>query len=239
MRPNTLKRFNSPQGVSDYQGKFERQKVERIKDWHEQRLVAGLIQQASAVPSRGLALDLPSGFGRFFPALRQAYPHVVEGDWSWPMLQTAQSAHAEQALAFVRASAVALPFASNSFDLVFSVRLCHHFPSDAERDRYIREVFRVSKGWVILSYLDQQSIHNRLRSALRRLKRKRPKQGAASSDNILRTAADQGFQVVQSVAFSRFFSGQRYVLCRSADALREGVGVEFRLPLKPIGTRLF
>ena len=218
MRSFTLRRFNSTEGAANYAAKFDGQRVERIKNWYEQRLVARLLRSCSIPASGALVLDFPGGFGRFLPALRGVSPYVVEGDWSWPMLRTAREKHGSRGTSFVRASAVELPFADSSFDLVFSVRLSHHFPTDEERSRYIHELFRVSRGLVLLSYLDAASFHHVARALGRRIKGKRPKSGAAAGTAIAEAAAGSGFEVVTSVPLSRIFSGQQYVLCkRTAD----------------------
>ena len=220
MRSFTLRRFNSAEGVANYAAKFDGQRIEQIKNWYEQRLVFQLLRTCSFPENGGRILDLPGGFGRFLPALREVSPYVVESDWSWPMLQTAKERHGSRATSFVRASVVDLPFATDSFDLVFSVRLSHHFTTDQERACYIRELFRVSRGLVLLSYLDSASYHHVSRALGRRIKGKRPKSGAADSATIAATAAASGFEVVASAPLSHFFSGQRYVLCKRVVEVR-------------------
>jgi SAM-dependent methyltransferase len=221
MRSFTLRRFNSAEGVANYAAKFDGQRIEQIKNWYEQRLVARLLRSCSFPESGGRILDLPGGFGRFLPALRAVSPYVVESDWSWPMLQAAKEKNGSRGTAFVRASAVDLPFATDSFDLVFSVRLSHHFTTDQERGHYVRELFRVSRGLVLLSYLDAASYHHISRALGRRIKGKRPKSGAADSATIAATANNAGFEVVTSTPLSNLFSGQRYMLCKRVVEVRE------------------
>jgi len=221
MRSFTLRRFNSAEGVANYAAKFDGQRIEQIKNWYEQRLVARLLHTCTFPRNGGRILDLPGGFGRFLPSLREVSPYVVESDWSWPMLQTAKEKHGSTATSFVRASAVDLPFATDSFDLVFSVRLSHHFTTDEERAHYVRELFRVSRGQVLLSYLDSASYHHVSRALGRRIKGKRPKSGAADSATIAATASASGFEVVTSAPLSHLFSGQRYMLCKRVAEMRE------------------
>ncbi|MBL8900129.1 MAG: class I SAM-dependent methyltransferase, partial [Planctomycetes bacterium] len=79
------------------------------------RLLSGL-----ATPRR--VLDLPCGAGRF----AQLFPGatVVRSDLSIEMLREAR--RASGAAPFALARAEALPFAAQSFDLVFCIRLLHH-----------------------------------------------------------------------------------------------------------------
>ncbi|MDZ4857797.1 MAG: class I SAM-dependent methyltransferase, partial [Candidatus Hydrogenedentes bacterium] len=215
----------------DYAAKYENRWVERIRDFYEQKLVSGLIARVPLSDLTLPVLDLPCGIGRFLPVLHARVPRVIEGDWSNHMLQFARSKHEKNVLGFVRASTAALPFAEQSFDLVFSVRLCHHFPTTQERAEYIREMLRISRRWVILTYLDKHSTQNTVRSMVRRLKGKRLK-WSMTKDEIAETAAEQGFTVVHSVLLSRFFSGQRYaILQRNAQVQCNGLTA--RNPLSP------
>ncbi|MBL7007768.1 MAG: class I SAM-dependent methyltransferase, partial [Planctomycetes bacterium] len=57
----------------------------------------------------------------------------------------------------LQASAAALPFAADSFDLVFCFRLLHHFAQPAERQAVLAELARVSRRWALVSYFDAAS----------------------------------------------------------------------------------
>jgi protein-S-isoprenylcysteine O-methyltransferase Ste14 len=215
MHESTLRRFNSNEGAAKYAAKFDAGWVEHVRDLHEQKLIGLLI---SIIPPEDLAapaIDIPCGIGRLYPALRQHAPHVVQADWSLPMLQIARTANAPTALGYVRALATELPFPSDQFALVLSVRLCHHLPTRDEQRRYIAEVLRISRKWVVLSYLDADSPHNMARSTMRRIKRK-PLKWSVSGDEVAQIAAQQGFTVMSSMLLSKVFSGQRYdVLMRT------------------------
>ncbi|GMV90762.1 MAG: hypothetical protein AMXMBFR82_05400 [Candidatus Hydrogenedentota bacterium] len=157
IQSNTLKRFGSQQGAAAYAAKFESQWVERIRNGHEQRLVNDFLSMIPASDFSGFVLDMPCGFGRFLPSLREFAPRVVEGDWSGSMLEIVRSRHPGMAPEMVRSSATTLPFASRSFSLVFSVRLCHHIQTFEQRLEYLREIQRVSERWIIVTYLDEHS----------------------------------------------------------------------------------
>jgi protein-S-isoprenylcysteine O-methyltransferase Ste14 len=92
-----------------------------------------------------------------------------------------------------------------------SVRLCHHFPTADERTQYIEEVLRVSRKWVILTYLDTDSFHHFVRSASRRLEGK-PVKWSMSNEEVADVASSQGFEVMDSTLLSPMFSGQRYAV---------------------------
>lgn len=226
MHESTLSRFNSPEGAERYAAKFDRRWEERLRNWNEQRLVASLLSMIPLSDLKGMVLDVPTGIGRFYEALRERTPNVVQSDWSYPMLQLARSANGSAAVGQIRALAADLPFPSETFDLVFSVRLCHHFPTQDERTRYIEEVLRVSRKWVILTYLDSHSFHHVVRSASRRLVGK-PVKWSMSSEEVMDAASRQGFEVMDSTLLSPVFSGQRYaVMMRTQSHRAVSRGVE-------------
>jgi SAM-dependent methyltransferase len=213
-----LSRYNSPAGATDYRGKFERHWTERINNWHEQRLLRYLLRSASIDKLNGPALDLPCGYGRLHPIVRQLGGSVVEGDWSFHLLTAARMFHAENGnsrppAGYVRATALSLPFSDCAFDLVLSVRLCHHIREHQERIHYLREIMRVSRKWLVFTYFDAMSVKNRTHEFRRRFNGKRSK-WTLHPREVNDVSRSEGFEVVQSVWMSRFFSGHRYVLLR-------------------------
>ncbi len=137
------------------------------------------------------------------------------------MLQTARAGHVSTALGYVRLLATELPFADKQFDLILSVRLCHHIPTSEERHKYITELFRVSRKWVVISYLDTFSPHNIYRSTSRWLSGKAAK-CHISQDEVTEIAIQEGYVPVYSTLLSSLFSGQRYsVMMRLPEAATE------------------
>jgi SAM-dependent methyltransferase len=218
MDTKVLDRYNSAEGATDYLGKFKRRWSERVNDRNEQKVLRALIRSAGIEKVPGLALDLPCGYGRLYPVARDISDRVVEGDWSFPLLQAArgrESADASlgPAFGYVRGTALGLPFRDRAFDLVLSVRLCHHIDEREERLLYLREILRVSARWVIFTYFDETSLKNRIREFNRRWSGKRPK-STLHPDEVARVAREQGFEVARSVWLARLFSGHRYVALR-------------------------
>lgn len=218
MDKEILSHYNSPQGAQSYTRKFEKHLSERINNRHEQRLLQRLIGRISSETPFETALDLPCGYGRLMPLLRRHAHHVVEGDWSLPLLKIARGNQradttVREADGYVRATALAMPFANQAFDLVLSVRLCHHIREHAERLTYVRELLRISRRWVVFTYFDYHSLKNQLREVRRKLFGKRPKWTLRASE-IEKIADEMGFEVVYSIPLSRLFSGHRYVALR-------------------------
>lgn len=213
MEQHVLDTYNSAAGANSYTRKFEKRWTERINNVREQRLVRSLLRE---MPRSETALDMPSGYGRLFPLVKSVSTNVVEGDWSFYMLSEAQrhlahSTSGASPLGFVRATALSLPYANRSFDLVFSARLCHHIDSREERLRYVGELLRVSSRSVIFTYFDADSVKNRIHRLRGRVRKQRAKFTLDRKD-VEQLANGFGFEITRSVPLSRLFSGHRYTV---------------------------
>ncbi len=220
MDEKILRRYNSQEGADSYQGKFERHWRERTNNRTEQRLLQKLFTRLSP-GNIETALDIPCGYGRLFPILHTVAPHVVESDYSEFMLQSARRYHEASgsvAAQYVQNDALDLHFEDRSFDLVLSVRLCHHIRDHEERLQYLREITRVSRCWVIFTYADHASLKNRLREIRRRVYPKRSK-WTLKAKEVKETADAAGFEVVESIPLSRLFSLHRYSILRRRESL--------------------
>jgi SAM-dependent methyltransferase len=101
--------------------------------------LASLVQDVS----QASVLDVGSGNGYLSVPLQTRFGWAVSLDLSAAMLERSP------ARSRVRASAIALPFADSSFDVVVCSHLLHHLVPP-ERVRTIREMARVSRGAVVL-----------------------------------------------------------------------------------------
>lgn len=216
MDKKILDRYNSREGAESYTRKFRRHWNEYLNNWSEQRLVRGFLRHLPGGRVDGPVLDVPCGYGRIYPLLREVANEVVECDWSLPLLEFARQFQREDgalgpAAGYVRANALHLPFPDERFDLVLSARLSHHIRDAAERRRHVSEILRVSHRWVIFTYFDHGSVKNRLRELHRKFSSKRPK-WTLSRREVAELAAGAGFRVVTSAPLSRLFSGHRYTL---------------------------
>lgn len=223
MDAHILDRYNSRRGAASYTHKFEKHWTERLNNVREQKLVRRLLGTIPKSELIGPALDLPCGYGRLSPLVREVAPRVVMGDWSFHLLREAaaflrQEGDTPRHGGFVRGTALCLPFPDRVFDLVLSVRLCHHISSREERLAYVGEILRISNRWVLFTYFDTDSFKNLSHERRRKFKNKRPKWTLTAAE-VAEKAEEAGYEVVESVPLSRLFSGHRYTMLR-----RDGVG---------------
>ena len=114
------------------------------------------------------------------------------------------------------ASAFHIPLADRSVDGVVCIRLCHHLPTPAERQRLLTELLRVADRFVVMTYFDFNSVKNVLRR-IRPFDRKRPK-NTMRTEEVAGLAAARGFALRRSPHLSFFGSGHRYALLVRAGA---------------------
>jgi SAM-dependent methyltransferase len=103
------------------------------------------------------ALDVATGAGHTALAFAPHVAHVVASDITEEMLAQAMALAAAKALGNVetaRADAAALPFESESFDLVTCRLAAHHFPDPAA---FVGEAWRVLKPYGTLALVDNIS----------------------------------------------------------------------------------
>ncbi len=199
---------STERGAASYETKYERELHKRISDRVERRVIARALALTKGPHDR--VLDVPCGAGRLSNEL---VPHarakaIVEADFSLAMLRRCEANARGYAPRLVRLDALSLPFLSGSLDLVFSVRISHHMARAEDRERWLRELCRVSRRWVVATFFDAHSFKNIVRSAL---SSKRPK-NAMAAPRVHEIAAEAGFSVVADLPLSRLFSGHRYAV---------------------------
>lgn len=214
-----LERYNSCEGAVSYRSKFKRHWTERVNNYHEQALVRRLLRDIPKDDLTGYSLDMPCGYGRLYPLVQERAAKVVESDWSFFLLQEsrrylAQLPGLNPAQGHIRANALAVPYKDRAFDLVVSVRLCHHIPEYADRLRYLGELLRISDKWVVFTYFDTDSIKNMLHERARRANSGKRQKWTLSRQEVAATAEAVGFDVVKTVPLARLFSGHCYTVLR-------------------------
>jgi hypothetical protein len=109
------------------------------------------------------------------------------------------------------ASGFHTPLKDASVDGAVCVRLTHHLPNGSEREQLVRELLRVSRRFLIVSFFDYHSPKNTLRRLSRPLNRKPPK-STMKVGELQRLARDCGARLVESPALFLIGSGHRYAL---------------------------
>lgn len=160
-----------------------------------------LIQEARIAPGFRV-LDLGCGTGTLTVLLKQKYPDAditgIDGDPAVLAIARAKAARQNVSITFDEGMAFQLPYADGTFDRVVSSLVIHHLTTE-DKQRTLREAFRVLKLGGELLIVDFGKPHNPLAWLISRVMRRLER----TEDNILgrlpemiRTA---GFQSVQTV----------------------------------------
>ena len=118
-----------------------------------------LVERAFKVIPRGRVLDAPCGGGRVALHLSGLGYEMTAADLSDAMIEIAREniAAAGRAIPVEKQDLEQLTFPDRHFDSIISFRLFHHFPSRQIREQVVRELCRVAKDCVALSYFSPYS----------------------------------------------------------------------------------
>ncbi|MHC4515940.1 MAG: class I SAM-dependent methyltransferase [Planctomycetota bacterium] len=189
-------RFRSGSGVGTH-----RREVQALE-----ALLAALLTDADTT---GPWLDVPAGAGRLTGVLPAA-PSAVQADRNLSMLQAAGPDHRR-----ICAAAQRLPFPDGAFAGVLCMRLLHHIPGTEERVAILRELARVSRGPVVLSFFHALSLQHLRRVLRHRLwGRRQSSRHAIRFGTLAQELRAAGLVLVKTRPLRRFVSEQWLVLAR-------------------------
>ncbi len=127
-------------------------------NWLEQRALKRILV-ANRVVGKQL-LDVPCGYGRFWPTLDRLDIRLIGIDLDSKMVRKAAGHDARNGVSrAVCGNVFQLPFGDDSFDCVVCIRLLHLRLSEAERLAILRELARVSRRIVIISMYERTGLH--------------------------------------------------------------------------------
>lgn len=157
-------------------------------------------------------LDVPTGSGRFVPALGQNCRELWVGDISMPMLKSRPNTEGMPERSVV-CSANRLPFVDNCFEMCFCMRLFHHYKDPVHRRHLLRELARCSRKWVIVNYFDYHCLQAWRHRCLGRNPRRYP----ISTTEFQSDLQEAGLECVHRRFIARKISEQVLVLLRKVD----------------------
>jgi len=157
-------------------------------------------------------LELPCGGGRMTPSFAGSTDFVIEADIAVGQIQYGRATSTlATPRAWMTASAFHIPLRDDSVDGTVCIRLAHHLPTHAERDRLFHELMRVSRRFVIVTYFDQHSLKN-LTHRMRHPFRNKPPKLTMTTARVAELARECGARLVAAPALFLISSGHRYAL---------------------------
>lgn len=137
--------------AEDYRRRFSKSWSRRLSHRLELRMLSRALRVAGPAER---ALDVPCGAGRMAGLIARHARELVCVDAARAMLDGARRSHGAPGTRFVQGSALDLPFAAGTFDVTVCWRLLHHFATAEERLRLLRELARVTRRAVVVSFWD-------------------------------------------------------------------------------------
>ncbi len=217
--PSYSSRHLDPQEARKYLRKFQKGPLRRLSSWREKRLVRQAIQEAlgeiTPAKEHPRLLDIPCGAGRFAPLIASMGVHYLGADHSPHMLELCSQTLSEAghpSLGFFRCDARAMSLGAQTVDLCCCLRLIHHFPEQEDRSNILANLRRISRGPVILSFLDGESPKQWLHQARLALEGKKSRRTLLTKRQLTQECAEAGFRLTRTWSLSGLFSGQSLAL---------------------------
>jgi ubiquinone/menaquinone biosynthesis C-methylase UbiE len=202
----------APIGASaDYERSRYRHLDQRIVNRLEYRLVDRLLE-ASDTAGKNI-LNVPCGYGRFSEILNRRYREICCFDLQPEILGLAIRRHPAELVYGVNGTIRRLPFADSSFDIVMSIRFFHHYFDEEDRRLMLRELSRVARKNVLITYYKHNFLH--------RLARKLNRMGHGilmlDRRSFLKELAAAGLRPVAERSPLSFLHAQRFLLLEKVE----------------------
>ena len=211
MEKHVVDRYKSYEGAASFNTKYDREWHKRVCTRREYQVIQKCFRLTGG--NHDLILDLPSGAGRLFKAFQPFGKRFLEMDISLEMLKFVRHNHTESKPSLGVGSAFAMPLKDGSVDVAFSARLFHHVPDQKERHQYIRELCRVARKYVIMTFFHTWSLKNILRRIRKPFNKKKDKV-TMTTDELREVVKSVGWEVVTTIPLSRLASGHHYAVLR-------------------------
>jgi SAM-dependent methyltransferase len=208
--------YQTIERAAAYNHGYQRKIHKRLGTRHEWRLIRRHLQR---VGHSRVILELPCGGGRITPAFADCADFIIEADIAIGQIRYGRATTTlATPRAWMTASAFHIPLRDASVDGTICIRLAHHLPTAAERERLFRELMRVSKRFVIVTFFDHYSLKNLTRRLRHPFNRKPPKL-TMTTVRVAELARESGGRLVAAPPISRIVSGHRCALL-----LKDGTG---------------
>ena len=192
-----------------YNIKYRDRWTKRISTWREFSLLNRMLRSQGRCKT---LLDLPCGGGRLSSPMAPHTDLLVEADVALGQLRYGRVyGLVPTRQVWMGASGFHIPLRNAGVDGTVCVRLNHHLPTQAEREQLVRELLRVSKRFVIMSFFDYYSVKNTLRRLSRPFNHKSPK-STMKEEELRQFVHKCGARLVESPSLFLIGSGHRYAL---------------------------
>ncbi len=207
--------FDSRDKVSVYHDKRYASWVQRGISEREQQLLVSLLDE---MPRVERILDIPSGYGRFTPLLLPRTDCLLSFDLSPHMLFRAAEQQDDVVAGtgrnhFAGASTARLPLPDKSVDLAVVIRLFQHLHRPEQRCASLRELNRVTRKRVILTFYRSGTFHH-VQRLVKKIKPMVKQITFHSIDQFLEETREAGIEVERIIKLTRMVHSQTFAVLR-------------------------
>jgi ubiquinone/menaquinone biosynthesis C-methylase UbiE len=201
-------RYKDPIVVKNYDQKRFRSLKGKLTDIREKACIEKALRIAK---TNGPILDIPCGTGRITELLLRKGYKVTGADISPEMINYAKSRtfQYKDSVDFEIQDIEHLDFASNSYNMILTIRLLHHIPMSLH-EKILKELHRVTRKWVIITFSNKYTIQNIKRNFIS-LFNKFPRY-SISPEVFEKEAREAGFEIRLRLPLFLFFSESIFVL---------------------------
>ncbi len=159
-------------------------------------------------------LDVPCGYGRFSELLLKKSLNLTSADVSFPMVLTTRkySSPTNSLHHFLVGDIKHLPLKDNSFDCIVTIRLFQHILHSSARFQILKELHRVAKKIVILSFYRYNLLHSVERWMRCRIKNVNKKISMLPLGAFEKELSSIGFKGLKLFPVMRYFHAHNIVL---------------------------
>lgn len=201
--------YQTIERAAAYNQGYQRKVHKRIGTRQEWRIIGRHVQK---VGRSRVILELPCGGGRITPSFADSTDFIIEADIAIGQIRYARATSTlTTPRAWMTASAFHIPLRDGSVDGTVCIRLAHHLPTPAERERLFHELMRVSKRFVIVTFFDHYSLKN-LTRRMRHPFDKKPPKLTMTTARVAELARELGGRLVAAPPLNRIASGHRFAL---------------------------
>ena len=188
---------------------LRRYRMRRLEQF-EERFAQELFR---LVGSDAHIVDVPCGNGRFFEIFSKA-KSLSMVDYSVNMLKAVEERFGTRDnLRLIQAEISCMPLTDSSADLCFCMRLFHHMKDDKVRLAALKELTRISKKYVALSFYNKRCVRYYWRKALR----KKIRGNYVTLAHIAELAKQVGLELIARFPRRNVFEQQSLVVFRKRD----------------------
>jgi len=161
-------------------------------------------------------LDVPCGYGRFSELFLKRSLDLTSVDISFPMVLATRkySPPANSKHHFLVGDIKQLPLKENSFDCIVTIRLFQHVLNSSDRCQILKELHRVAKRIVIISFYRYNLLHSAERWVRCRTKNVKKRISMLPLSDFVKESNSAGFKVLNLFPVIRYFHAHNIVLLK-------------------------